>query len=300
MPRFAANLSLMYNEMAFLERFRAAHEDGFKFVECLFPYAHPMEVLSQLIKDNHLQQVLINTPPAGGQAEQVAKMWDLGLRGVACLPGKEQEFEEGFMLALRYAKALACSKIHVMAGCVPEPYRVPQEQLDRFSTSGALAQTPGPLLDTYLSNLYRAAKWAELEGIEVLIEPINTRDIPHYFLNQQAQAHHIVKTLGLPNIKVQMDLYHCQIVEGDLIEKIKHYLPTGQVGHIQVAGVPLRQELQWGELNYIEVFAHLDEVAQACGWSGCVGLEYRPREGLQVGGTSRGLAWLKSSVDWLE
>ena len=300
MPRFAANLSLMYTEMPFLDRFEAAHEDGFKYIECLFPYAHEQDVLLKKIKGNQLQQVLINTPPGGSEAHEAQRMWDVGMRGVACLPGKEQEFEQGFRLALQYAKALECSQIHVMAGCVPEPYQLAQNQTQRLATSSTLAQVPGPLLETYLSNLYKAANWAKEEGVNVLIEPINTRDIPHYFLNHQAHAHQIVQTLGLSNVKVQMDLYHCQIVEGDLIEKIKHYLPLAQVGHLQVAGVPLRQELQFGELNYIDIFKVLDEVAQACSWRGFVGLEYRPREGADAGGTSRGLAWLKSSVNWLD
>ena len=164
-----------------MDRFQAAHEDGFKYIECLFPYAHESDLLVQRIKDNQLRQVLINTPPAGNRGDQVAKMWDLGMRGVACLPGHEQEFEQGFMLALQYAKAMACSQIHVMAGCVPEAFRRPGDKQLGITTSSTLAQTPGPLLDTYLNNLYKAANWAAHEGIQVLIEPINTRDIPHIF-----------------------------------------------------------------------------------------------------------------------
>lgn len=300
MPRFAANLSLMYTEMPFLERFNAAHEDGFKYVECLFPYEYETKALAQKIQEHQLRQVLINTPPGGMVAEEVAKMWDLGMRGVACLPGREQEFKQGFLLALQYAKVLGCSQIHVMAGCVPEDYRASTEKYLAASTSSDLAQMPGPLLQTYMNNLTKAANWAAEEGVSVLIEPINTRDIPHYFLNRQAQAHQIVRALGLPNVKVQMDLYHCQIVEGDLIEKIRHYLPSGQVGHFQVAGVPLRQELDMGELNYLHIFKVLDEEASQCGWSGHVGLEYRPREGSQPGATSKGLKWLKANVNWLD
>ncbi len=298
MPRFAANLSLMYNDLPFLERFEAARQDGFKHVECLFPYEHESDLIVQQLRKNALGQVLINTPPGGVEGSQVGKMWDLGMRGVACMPGREQEFEQGFMLALRYAKALGCGQIHVMAGCVPNEYRQHEDQTIKNSTSSDLAQTPGPLLDTYLANLYKAGTLAAGEGIRVLIEPINTRDIPHYFLNRQSQAHDIVQTVGLPNIQVQMDLYHCQIVEGDLIEKIKHYLPTGRVGHLQVAGVPMRQELHMGELNYQEVFRVLDEVSASTQWPGFVGLEYRPREGSVLGGTSRGLTWLKSAVNW--
>ena len=299
MPRFAANLSLMYTDRPFVERFKAAHLDGFKFVECLFPYAHSCEELQDALNQNHLKQVLINTPPGGHDGAMVAQMWDAGMRGVACLPGHEIEFEAGFKLALKYAKAMKCNQIHAMAGCVPLAFRQDIKASNFPLTSSDLAQTKGPLLDTVLENLYKAGNWAAQEGITVLIEPINTRDIPHYFLNRQAQAHHIVESLGLPNVKVQMDLYHCQIVEGDVIEKMKHYLPTGRVAHIQVAGVPLRQELHMGELNYQEVFKVLDELAQACQWSGCVGLEYRPIEGAQIDGTSRGLSWLKESVSWM-
>ncbi len=300
MPRFAANLSLMYSDRPFKERFKAAHLDGFKFVECLFPYEHSCEALHDLLHQNHLKQVLINTPPGGTDGSMVAQMWDCGMRGVACLPGHEEEFEAGFVLALKYAKAMKCKQIHAMAGCVPLAFQQKNKETDFPLTSSDLAQMKGPLRDTFLDNLYKAANWAAQEGIDVLIEPINTRDIPHYFLNRQQQAHHIVETLGLPNVKVQMDLYHCQIVEGDVIQKIKHYLPTGRVAHIQVAGVPLRQELNLGELNYQEIFKVLDELALACEWSGCVGLEYRPKEGAQTDGTSRGLSWLKESVNWLE
>ena len=300
MPRFAANLSLMYTDRPFIERFKAAHLDGFKSVECLFPYEHSCEDLDRTLTQTHLKQVLINTPPGGHDGSRVSTMWNLGMRGVACLPGHEQEFEAGFMLALKYAKAMKCRQIHAMAGCVPLAFQEKTTDSNLPLTSSDLAQTRGPLLDTFLENLCKAANWAAQEGIDVLIEPINTRDIPHYFLNRQAQAHHIVETLGLPNLKVQMDLYHCQIVEGDVIQKIKHYLPSGRVAHIQVAGVPLRQELHFGELNYQEVFKVLDEVADACQWQGCVGLEYRPKEGAQAEGTSRGLTWLKDSVLWLD
>jgi len=298
MPRFAANVSLMYTDMPFLDRFEAAHEDGFKFVECLFPYEHDSSELKKRLAQNRLEQVLINTPPAGCDGAMVSKMWNAGMRGVACLPGHELEFKEGFELALRYATALGCGQIHAMAGCVPQALQAaPQKHQDAL-TSSDISENQGPLLDTYLDNLFKAANMAAQEGIDVLIEPINTRDIPNYFLNRQSQAHAIVETLGLSNLKVQMDLYHCQIVEGDLIQKIKHYLPTGRVAHIQVAGVPSRQELHLGELNYVDIFQVLDELALSCQWQGYVGLEYRPQDGAQPGGTSRGLSWLKTSVNW--
>jgi len=298
MPRFAANLSLMYTEMPFLERFEAAHQDGFKYVECLFPYEHDSRTLQHLLHQSQLKQVLINTPPAGANGALVSKMWDAGMRGVASLPGHEQEFEDGFKMALRYAIAMGSGQIHVMAGCIPKEFQSKSSGTPYPLTSSDLSEHEGPLLDTYLKNLFKAANLAAQEGIDVLIEPINTRDIANYFLNRQSQAHAIVQTLGLSNLKVQMDLYHCQIVEGDLISKIKHYLPTGRVAHIQVAGVPSREELHLGELNYLDIFQVLDETALACRWEGFVGLEYRPKHGAEPGGTSKGLSWLKSAVNW--
>jgi hydroxypyruvate isomerase len=142
---------------------------------------------------------------------------------------------------------------------------------------------------TYVSNLRWAAQEAARQGVDVLIEPINARDMPRYFLNRQDQAHEIIATVGASNLKVQMDLYHCQIMEGDVAMKLREYLPSGNVGHIQIAGVPERHEPDTGELNYTYLFGLLDNLAYA-GWVGC---EYRPQAGAQAGGTSAGLGWLK-------
>jgi hydroxypyruvate isomerase len=262
MPEFAANLSMLYPEFGFLDRFGAAAQDGFKAVEYLFPYAFERREIAARLKAHGLQQVLFNAPPGD---------WDAGERGLACLPGREAEFRVGMVQALDYAAALDCPRVHVMAGLLP---------------AGCTRETYYP---TYIGNLRWAALEAARQGVDVLIEPINLRDMPGFFLNRQDQAHQVIADVGAPNLKVQMDLYHCQIVEGDLAMKLHQYLPTGHVGHIQIAGVPLRHEPDLGELNYPYLFSVLDEL----GYTGWVGCEYRPRAGLQPGGTSTGLGWLK-------
>lgn len=256
MPRFAANLSMMYTEVDFLDRFAAAAADGFRAVEYLFPYAFDRAELARRLQDQGLTQALFNAPPGD---------FDRGERGLACLPDRVDEFRRGLLeQALPYAQALGCRRVHVMAGLVPPG-------ADRAR-----------LRDTYLANLAWAAGQARSQGVTLCIEPINTRDIPGFFLNRQDEAHAIVQQVGADNLKVQMDLYHCQIVEGDLAMKIRQYLPTGRVGHIQIAGVPERHEPDLGELHYPYLFQLLDEL----GWDGTVGAEYRPRQG-----TRAGLGW---------
>ncbi len=261
MPRFAANLSMLYTEHAFLDRFAAAAADGFDAVEYLFPYAWPAAQLSAHLRAHGLRQVLFNAPPGD---------WDAGERGIACLPGRTDEFRRGFLdQALPYAQALHCPRIHVMAGLVPPG----------TATEGLRA--------IYLSNLAWAARLAAREGVEVLIEPINQRDMPGYYLTHQAQAHAIVQEVGEPNLKVQMDLYHCQITEGDVAMKLRTYLAAGRVGHLQIAGVPERHEPDRGELHHAYLFELLDEL----GWTEPIGCEYRPRAG-----TSAGLGWRPGST----
>ena len=256
MPRFAANLSMMYNEVPFLERFGACAADGFEAVEFLFPYANTAQEIRDQLDRHGLQQVLFNAPPGDFEA---------GERGIASLPGRQDEFREGIDRAIEYAKALDCPRVHVMAGLVKrESERVAQREL-------------------YVDNVAWAAKRLGEAGLVTLIEPINTRDIPGYLLNTQADAHAIVERIGAPNLKVQMDLYHCQVVEGDLATKIRKHL-TG-VGHIQIAGVPQRHEPDLGEVNYPYLFALLDEL----GYDGWIGCEYRPRAA-----TSAGLGWLRA------
>lgn len=270
MPQFAANLSWLYTDLPLTERFAAAARDGFKAVEILSPYSWPAAHLKALLAANDLQLVLINAPPGGTDAASIERAWAGPQKGTACLPGHEAEFSAGLALALDYARALACPRIHVMAGVLPE------------GVEREAAQA------TYVSNLRLAATQAARAGIEVLIEPINTRDIPGYFLNRQDHAHDTLEQVGTPGIKVQMDLYHCQITEGDLAMKLRRYLPTGNVGHIQIAGVPERHEPDRGEINYPCLFALLDEL----GYHGWVGCEYRPALGPQAGATSAGLGWL--------
>jgi 2-dehydrotetronate isomerase len=260
-PRFAANLSMMYAEHPFLERYAAAAADGFSAVEFLFPYEWPAATLAALLAEHRLEQVLFNAPPGDFSA---------GERGIACLPGRESEFHSGVERALDYAAALGCPRIHLMAGLVP-------------SASSRAALRP-----TYLANLAWAARRADAAAVDVLIEPINTRDIPGYFLNRQDEAHAILAELDVPRLKVQMDLYHCQIVEGDVAMKLRKYLPGGRVGHLQIAGVPERHEPDSGELDHDYLF----EVIDALGYAGWIGCEYRP-----AAGTSAGLGWLRRARD---
>ena len=274
MPQFAANLSMMYPELPFLDRFEAAAKDGFKAVEFLFPYAYTPEELAARIKANHLQQVLFNAPPGGIDPSSIDQAWNSNTRGTASIPGREKEFQQGVEMALRYAEALHCPRIHVMAGLL------------------GVGHTHASNHATYVNNLKWAAALALKQGLDVLIEPINTRDIPGFYLNRQDQAHNIIEEVGASNLKVQMDLYHCQIVEGDVAMKIRQYLPTGRVGHFQIAGVPERHEPDIGEVNYPYLFNVIDEVSKTCNWQGWVGCEYKPKLGGQAGGTSAGLGWL--------
>ena len=269
---------MMYTELPFLARFEAAAQDGFKAIEYLFPYAYPALEIAARLKANDLQQVLFNAPPGGTDSASIAKAWDTdGSKGTACIPGREAEFKAGVALALTYADAFDCPRIHVMAGLLP----------DGLSTDAAQA--------TYISNLRWATGEAARAGVDVLIEPINTRDIPRFFLNRQDHAHAVIGLVAATNLKVQMDLYHCQVVEGDVAMKIRKYLPTGNVGHFQIAGVPERHEPDIGELNYPYLFNVIDEVSASLpngGWQGWIGCEYRPKKGGQLGGTSSGLGWL--------
>jgi hydroxypyruvate isomerase len=246
MPKFAANLTMMFNEVLFPQRFEAAAKAGFTAVEFLFPYDYlPAEVAGWLAA-NKLSNVLFNMPPGD---------WAAGERGLASLPGREMEFRKGVARALEYAAALGTPCIHAR-------HRV-----------------------VFVENLrYASAELARV-GRTLLIEPINTRDIPGYFLNSQAEAHAIREEIGAANLKVQMDFYHAQIVDGDIAMTFRKY--REHVGHIQIASVPERSEPDDGELNYRYLLRLLDQL----GYDGWVGCEYRPR-----GKTEDGLGWLKSLV----
>ncbi len=255
MPKFAANLSMMYQEHAFLDRFAAARKDGFRGVEFLFPYDFAASDIKRQLQEHGLTQALFNAP-AGDFVN--------GERGLASLPGRESEFRASIAKALEYTAALGNDRLHVMAGLIKPGDSRPAHRA------------------TYLSNLDYAASQAKTLGVTVVIEPINTRDIAGFFINRQDEAHQICKEVGAPNLKVQMDFYHCQIVEGDLAMKLKQYIAN--VGHIQIAGVPERQEPDIGEINYPYLFNLIDEV----GYKGWIGCEYRPRAA-----TSAGLNWIK-------
>ena len=257
MPKFAANLSLMFTEVPFIDRFAAAARAGFDAVEFLFPYEHAAEDIARALRAHDLANVLFNLPPGD---------WSAGERGMAAIPAREAEFRASVTLALSYAAALRTPRLHVMAGVLPAG-------ADRSAYRA-----------TYLANLAYAAAEAARAGVDVLIEPLNPRDVPGYFLSMQADAHAIREAVGAANLKVQMDLYHCQIVEGDIATKLRRYLP--HVGHIQIAGVPDRHEPDTGELNYPYLFRLLDELGYA-GWVGC---EYRP-----ANGTVAGLGWMHSA-----
>lgn len=251
MPRFAANLSMMFNEVAFLDRFQAAADAGFRGVEFLFPYEHPKEIVAEKLKSAGLANVLFNLPPG-----DFAK----GERGLAALAGREEEFRAAVDLALEYAEALGTPCLHAMAG-------LRQSGADR---------------GVYVRNLKYAASKCESAGRKLLIEPINTRDIPGYFLNTQAEAWAVCEEVGSAALRMQMDLYHIQIVEGDLEMKLRKYFP--RCAHVQVAGVPERHEPDRGEVNYPHLFRVLDEL----GYTGWVGCEYRP-----AGNTLDGLGWVR-------
>lgn len=267
MPQFAANLSLMYTELPFLERFAAAARDGFRAVEYLFPYAHAPAQLAQQLRAHGLQQVLFNAPPGGATLDAMATAWDAGARGTLCLAGQDAAFRAGLQQALEYASVLQCPRVHVMSGLLPA------------------GQSHAGVQALVTERLHWAAQQAQDAGVTLLIEPINGRDMPGYYLQRQDQAHALVQAVDSPRLQVQMDLYHCQIVEGDVAMKLRHYLPTGRVGHIQIAGVPDRHEPDSGELHYPYLFDLLDQL----GYTGWVGCEYRPRAG-----TSKGLGWLQT------
>jgi hydroxypyruvate isomerase len=253
MPRFAANLSFLYGEFDFLDCFAAAAADGFQGVEFLFPYEYPAAAIAERLRGAQLEQVLFNLPPGD---------WAAGERGLAALPGREAEFAAALELSLDYAQVLGCRRLHAMAGIV------------------APAADRARMHAVYVANLRLAARRAAEHGIRVLIEPINARDMPGYFLGTLAQAAAVIAEVDEPNLRLQFDLYHAQVSEGDLTRKLERYLPI--TGHVQVASVPARAEPDSGEFDAARVFAQLD----ALGYEGWVGCEYRPRAG-----TRAGLGW---------
>ena len=259
MPRFAANLSMMFNEVPFLDRFALAAKAGFKGVEFLFPYEHPAAEIAARLKDNGLQQVLFNAP-AGDFAK--------GERGMAAIPGKQAAFRDSIKLALEYATTLACPRLHIMAGLKPE---------------GVAHDT---LTAVYGANLAYAAEECAKVGVKPIIEPINHRDIPGFFLNTTDQAAAIIAAVGPEKLGMQFDLYHCQITEGDVVKRVEKHLPL--IAHMQVADTPGRHEPGTGEVNWPFVFKTID----ALGFRGWIGCEYRP-----AGDTLAGLSWFAPYKD---
>ena len=253
MPRLCANLSMMFNEVPFLDRFAAAAKAGFKGVEFLFPYDNTAAEIRQRLDDAGLTQVLFNGPPGN---------WAAGERGTASLPGRQQEFRDGILRALDYAGALGNTMVHVMAGIPPAELR------------------PGVAAATYVANLAWAAEQAAPRGVTLVIEPINHRDMPGFFLNTMAQGAAIVEALGRDRLGLQFDVYHCQITEGDVTMRMAALLPV--IAHMQVADVPARHEPGTGEIGWRYVFAEMDRL----GYDGWVGCEYRP-----AGDTVAGLRW---------
>ncbi len=249
MFRFAANLSFQFGEAPFLDRFERAAKAGFAGVEYLFPYEHDPKDLRARLKDNGLEQVLFNLPPGD---------WQAGDRGLAAVPGREAEFRETVDLALRYAEALGVARVHVMSGIA----------------DGTEA------LETYLANLEYTAGRLSPAGITTLIEPINQRDMPGYFLSDFGVARAIVEAID--SVALQFDIYHRQIIHGDVTMGLREAMPV--IGHMQIAGVPDRHEPDTGELDMGHVFATI----RALGYEGWIGCEYRPK-----GLTEDGLGWMK-------
>ena len=253
MPKFAANLTMLYNEVDFLDRFDAAAKSGFAGVEYLFPYAYPKEQLAERLAKNKLTQVLHNLP---------AGDWAGGERGIACHPERVVELQDGVGKAIDYAKALGCTQINCLAGIAP--------------TGVASEKIRG----TFVTNLRFAAEKLGAAGIKLLIEPVNTYDIPGFWLSRTQQALDVIRDVGSNNLYLQYDIYHMQRMEGELANTIKAYLP--QIAHVQLADNPGRNEPGTGEINYRFLFGFIDSI----GYDGWIGCEYKPK-----GKTIDGLVW---------
>ncbi len=256
MPRFAANLTMLFTELPFLERFEAASKAGFDAVEYLFPYDYTAEEIKRRLDEHQLEQVLFNAPPGD---------WQAGERGLACLPGREEEFAQGIEQAIAYAGILGNRLIHVMAGVVSED------------------STPEAATARYVSNLRYAAQQADQHGLRIMIEPINNLDMPGYLVNYPAQAKALIDEIGAENLGLQLDLYHCQMMQGRITQTMRELFDV--VEHVQFAGVPGRHEPDIGEVNYPYILAQLDSL----GYRGTVGCEYNPQ-----GKTVDGLGWMSA------
>jgi hydroxypyruvate isomerase len=255
MPRFAANLAYLFTELPLIERFAAAAAAGFRAVELQFPYDHAPSSIRAELERHDLTMLGLNTAP-GRMAS--------GEFGVAAIPGREQEFDALFRQALDYVTAIGGCQIHCLAGKVP-PEQRPAAQM------------------TFVANLARAADAAAEKNVTLLIEPINPRDRPDYFLTRAEHAADVIARVGRPNVRIQFDFYHAQIVGGDLIRRFERLYPD--IGHVQIAAVPSRHEPDEGEVSYPEIFAALDRL----GYTGWIACEYRPRAR-----TQDGLTWARA------
>ncbi len=254
MPKFNANLTMLFNEVPFLDRFQAAAEAGFKGVEFLFPYAFDKNEIAERLVKHGLVQVLHNLP---------AGDWDGGERGIACHPDRVGEFQDGVGRAIEYATALGCKQVNCLAGIAPA------------------GVDPEKTRETFVANLRFAAGALKEAGIRLLIEPINTFDIPGFYLNRTAQAIALIEEVGSPNLYLQHDIYHMQRMEGELANTIAKHLP--KIAHIQIADTPGRHEPGSGEINYAWLFRYIDQL----GYEGWIGCEYKP-----AAGTREGLGWI--------
>lgn len=257
MPKFAANLSMMFQEHDFLDRFDAAADAGFKAVEFLFPYDFTAEEIKSRLDKNHLDQALFNLPPGD---------WDKGEKGLAALPGREAEFKQALSKALEYSEVLGNKHLHVMSG-------IPSDEMGYNDCRLTL-----------IENLKWAAPLAAEKGKCLLLEPINNIDIPGYFLNFQGQARGIISMVGADNLRLQFDLYHVQIMEGNIAVNLRNFMDI--IAHMQIAGVPGRHEPNVGEINYPFLFDLIDEL----GYDGWIGCEYVPKDG-----TMAGLGWMEGA-----
>lgn len=256
MPRLCANLSMLFTEHAFLDRFALAARAGFRGVEFLFPYAFDRTEIKARLQHHGLTQVLFNLPPGD---------WDNGERGIACLPDRREEFRAGVATAIEYAKVLGNTRINCLAGIAP---------------SGS---DPQQVQQTLIDNLRYASEALAAHGIRLVMEMINTRDMPGFYLNGTRQALAIREQVGHENLFLQYDIYHMQVMEGDLARTLQAHLPA--IGHVQLADNPGRHEPGTGEINFRFLFQHLDRI----GYQGWVGCEYKP-----LSGTEAGLGWMKS------
>ncbi len=255
MPRFAANLTMLFNEVPFKDRFAAARKAGFDGVEYLFPYAYSRDELVERLQAQQLVQALHNLP---------AGDWGNGERGIACIPGREGEFRDGVGTAIEYATALGCHRLNCLVGIAPQDVAA------------------GKISETLNRNLQFAATSLKAAGIRLMIEPCNTRDIAGFYLNKSQQALDIINDIGSDNLFLQYDIYHMQIMEGDLAPTIQRHL--GSIGHMQLADNPGRHEPGTGEINYSFLLRFIDKLGYA-GWIGC---EYKPAKS-----TVEGLGWMK-------